>query len=66
MWLIPLREMHGMETPENDKVQRRHVDLPQMHIDFIGSMYTRHQLAIDNRQSASGASPPTLNRCNSA
>ena len=50
MWLISLREMHAMETPENDKVQRRHVDLPQMHTDFLRAMYTRHRLAIDNRQ----------------
>ena len=50
MYLIPHREMHAMETPENDLAQRRHVDLPQMYIDFLGSMYSRHRLAIDNRQ----------------
>ena len=51
MWLIPPCEMYAMETPENDKVQRRHVDLPQMYIDLLGPMYARHRLAINNRQS---------------
>ena len=51
MWLTPPCEMYAMETPENDKVQRRHVDLPQMYIDLLGSMYARHRLAINNRQS---------------
>jgi len=53
MRLIAINKMHSVESTENDRTQRRDVNLCEVHIDLLRTMYPGYRFPIHDRKTKS-------------